>query len=167
MKKLSNKIVKINFIIIIIILILTLIVGILIVRKIKTDFKEKDEQSLSKSIDNSNDKNQNDFKRIRLNEDISKEGKIENIENIRWNSAKINQFDDEMEITIDIEKELKNQKVESKILTINLLDKEGKIIATKDVQMEEIPEDKNYIRVKIEFEVEEPILIYDIQIIAK
>ena len=161
MEEIFNKIKK--NILIIIVMILILIIGILIGRNIKTEIKDNEHKDDNKS----NNTTQDDYKFIRIDEVISKNGKIENLEDIQWNNANITQDDKKIEISIDIDKLIENQKVESRTLTVKLLDPKGEIIASKDVIMEEISEDKNYTKVKLELKITETVLIDDIQIIAK
>lgn len=158
MTKKNNDIFKI--ILVVIVLIIVFIIGMLIGKNLLQSNSNKENKNIS-NIE------EDEFKNIRINEDFSKDGYIENLDNVRWNNARITQYDEEMEISITLNNDLEIEKIESRTLTVNLLDKEGKIIYTKDVEMEEIPENYGYTFLELKFEIEEPIIIYDVQIIAK
>ena len=127
--------------------------------------------------ENSNDSNnttENDtktsqeekFRDIRLDEDLNIDGMIEGLDNARYNHVRIMQYDTTMEFSVDIDNESKEEIIPATELTINILDKKGKTILTKNVQMEEIESDYGYTSIDLEFEIKEPIIVYDVEIIA-
>lgn len=146
---------KIRIILILIIIAIILLVGYFLITKLKNN--ESQEQYLD----------ENSLKIIVVTEEINKDGKIENLANASWNSARIKQQDGKMEVSINLNNNSETEKIEARILTVKLINKSKDIIATKDVRMEEIPEDYGYTTLDIEFEIKEEILIDDIQIIAK
>lgn len=115
----------------------------------------------------SNSIEENDFRRIRIDEDFSTDGKVENLENVRWNNARITHTDGKLELSIMLNNESKDKKVEAKTLTVKLLDKAGKEIATKDFEMKEIKENYGYTNIELTFDIPEPIIVGDIEITAK
>ena len=108
-----------------------------------------------------------DMRRIRINEDFSKEGTVENLKNVRWSNANIMQSDNEMDIDIMLNNESEKEKVKATTLTVKLLDKQGKVIKSKDVKMEEIPAKFGYTTLNLKFDITDLMIIYDIQIVAK
>ena len=92
------------------------------------------------------------FRRIRVDEDLSVDGKVENLENVRWHNARIMQNDEKIEVSIILNNESKDKKIEAKTLTVRLLNKEGKEIASKDVKMNEISDNYGYTDIEAEFE---------------
>ena len=92
------------------------------------------------------------FRRIRVDEDLSVDGKVENLENVRWHNARIMQNDEKIEVSIMLNNESKDKKIEAKTLTVRLLNKEGKEIASKDVKMNEISDNYGYTDIEAEFE---------------
>lgn len=108
-----------------------------------------------------------EYRRIRVDEDLSVDGKVENLENVRWHNARIMQNDEKIEVSIMLNNESKDKKIEAKTLTVRLLNKEGKEIASKDVKMNEISDNYGYTDIKAEFENMEYAVIYNIELIAK
>ena len=125
----------------------------------------------------SNDENTNDteveskvddkFKMIRVNEDFDTDKTIEGLENVRWHNARIEQMDKKMNVSIMIDNESEKDKVPAKTLTVKLMDKQGKQIVTKDVEMKEIPAKNGYTTLDLEFELKDYVVVYDIQIDVK
>lgn len=170
MKEKSN-IWKICFIISIII-ILVLLIWILNLKQdkkvAKNDTGSNTSSSTSQSVKkDAEDEEFNDMKRIRINEDFSKEGTVENLENVRWSNANIMQSDDEMDIDIMLNNESQTEKINATTLTVKLLDKQGNVIKEQDVEMKEIPANYGYTSLNLNFEISEVMIIYDIQIVAK
>ena len=114
-----------------------------------------------------NSTEESDYRRIRIDEDLSTDGKVENLENVRWNNARITHTDGKLELSIMLNNELKDKKIEAKTLTVKLLDKAGKEIATKDFKMKEIKDNYGYTDIDLTFDIAEPVIIYNISIIAK
>ena len=105
--------------------------------------------------------------RIFLDENISKEGIVKGAENLRWNDAWIRQSDNEMEISLTLNNESETEKIQERDLTVNLLDKDNKIIYTKDVKIKEINSKVDYTFLECKIEITSPVIIYDLQIQAK
>ena len=160
----NSKIWMICFIVSVII-----IIGLLIwILNIKLDKKTAENKfEANTKISTSDNQDYDDMKRIRINENFSKEGTVENLENVRWNNANIMQYDDEMDIDIMLNNESENEKIEATTLTVKLLDKQGKVMKEKDIEMEEIPANYGYTSLNLNFEISEVCIIYDIQIVAK
>ena len=110
---------------------------------------------------------ENDYRRIRIDEDFSTDGRVENLENVIWNNARIMYNDGKLELSIMLNNELKYKKIEAKTLTVKLLDKAGKEIATKDFEMKEIKDNYGYTDIELTFDIQEPVIIYNIVISAK
>ena len=150
MKEDTNNIWKVGCIILIIIVIIQS--TILIIKKL-----EKKEETKTNTVQTENKIKTTDLKeddieemrQIRIDEDFSKMGTIEGIENIRWNNVRIMQNDDDMEVSIMLNNESQTEKIPTANLTVNLLDKDGKILFTKDMQMQEISANYGYFRYDI------------------
>ena len=151
-------------------IIVTIIAIILLVMVLKNHSGKKDtndaKSKTSQSAQNTNDDLDNNI-RIMLDEDLSKEGTIEGLENVRWNDARIRQVDNEMEVTIMLNNESEKEKIPSRNLTVELLDKDKKIVLTKDIKMNEISANYGYTSLEFTIDKIDPIIIYDIQIQAK
>ena len=168
MKEDTNNIWKVGCIILIIIVIIQS--TILIIKKL-----EKKEETTTNTVQTENkiktiDLKEDDIeemRQIRIDEDFSKMGTIEGIENIRWNNVRIMQNDDDMEVSIMVNNESQTEKIPTANLTVNLLDKDGKIIFTKDMQMQEISANYGYTTLDMTFKITEPVIIYDVQILKK
>ena len=139
---------------------------ILIIKKLD----KKEQSKINTTQIEKNDLKEDDIeenKRIRLDEDFSKEGKIEGIENVRWNNARIMQNDDEMEVSIMLNNESQTEKISGADLIVNLMDKSGKTIYTQEIKMQEISENYGYTSLDMTFKIKEPLIIYDVQILKK
>ena len=119
----------------------------------------------------SNKTNQNveieKVRQISIEEELEVEGFVGNLQGVRWNSARIRQDGSKMEISIMLNNESKTEKVPVKKLTVKVLDKDGKVIASKsDVEMKEIPDNFGYTTLDLKFDVKDIVVVYDIQISA-
>lgn len=159
----KNKLIIIISVIVIVIVLV--IIYFLIQSNSKTSKKSYDSNNniLEEDITVSQEEK---FRDIRLDEDLNIDDTIEGLENARYNHVRIMQYDSEMKISIDIDNESKDEKIPASELLINILDKEGKTILTKNVQMEEISNDYGYTRIELKFDIKEPLIIYDMEIIA-
>lgn len=127
-----------------------------------------------KNVGNSETSNKNNqnveiekFRKISIEEELEVEGFVENLNNVRWSNANIMQHDNKMEISIMVNNESKTEKVPAKKLTVKVLDKNGKVIASKnDVEMKEIPDNFGYTKLDLKFDVKDVVIVYDIQISA-
>lgn len=159
----KKNICKIGFIILTYIVLIGIIIALSIyISKLNNDNLTKEEK-----LESVQNKDEDIYKKIRLNEDLSTDGEVENLENVRWRDARIMQNDDKLELSIMLNNELKDKKIEAKTLTVKLLDKQGKEIATKDFEMKEIPDNYGYTNIELTFDTPEPIIVYDIVISAK
>ena len=164
MKNKSN-IWKICSIISILVIIGLVIWNICLNKKIAENPSEAKEK-LSQTAKTNEEEYDEEMKQIRINEDFSKNGTIENVENVRWSNANIMQYDDEMDIDIMLNNESQNETIAARTLTVKLLDKEGKVIKEQDVEMKEIPANYGYTNLDLHFDITEVMIIYDIQIVA-
>ena len=162
MEKKSNEIWKIGFIVSIIVIII--LVTYIIIKYLDNQSENKE---TAKSTLTSGSSDESGFRDITINEDLFTDGTIENLENVRWSNARIMQRDNKMEVSIMLNNESKEEKIPARTLTINLLNKNGKKIATKDVEMKEIDANYGYTDLDLEFDIEDVEIIYDIQIVAK
>lgn len=159
----KKNICKIGFIILTYIVLIGIIIALSIyISKLNNENLTKEEK-----IESLQNKDEDIYKKIRLNEDLSTDGEVENLENVRWRDARIMQNDDKLELSIMLNNELKDKKIEAKTLTVKLLDKQGKEIASKDFEMKEISDNYGYTNIELTFDIPEPIIVYDIVISAK
>lgn len=145
------------------IVLVIIIIGLSVYTFVYKDQKKEDIEDNTTSVTTEEDM----FRRIRVDEDLSVDGKVENLENVRWHNARIMQNDEKIEVSIMLNNESKDKKIEAKTLTVRLLNKEGKEIASKDVKMNEISDNYGYTDIKAEFENMEYAVIYNIELIAK
>ena len=145
------------------IVLVIIIIGLSVYTFVYKDQKKEDIEDNTTSVTTEEDM----FRRIRVDEDLSVDGKVENLENVRWHNARIVQDDEKIEVSIMLNNESKDKKIEAKTLTVRLLNKEGKEIASKDVKMNEISDNYGYTDIKAEFENMEYAVIYNIELIAK
>ena len=155
-----NKSKSLKIIVLAVIVLFVLVIGLFIGKMLPEGEKEN-------TAKNNTTADTDNFKQIRINEDFSKDGTVENLENVRWNNANIMQFDNEMEISIYLNNESQTEVVPERQLTVNLLDKNGKVMYTQDVMMKEIAAEYGYTTIDLKFEIQEVAIIHDIQIIAK
>ena len=121
--------------------------------------------------DNANDvidetSEQNRFKKIQISENLDNEGTIKNLQNVIWNHAMINQEDNSLDLELYIRNESKTEVIPETELTINIKDKDGKTILTQNAQIEEIESNYGYAVVDLNFEIDDFIIVYDIEVIA-
>lgn len=103
---------------------------------------------------------------ISISENISIDGIVENVENVKWSNADIIQKSNNIMINIVLNNQLSDKKIPAKTLTVNLLDKNGKIIASKsNIKMNEI-DASGYTYLDATFETKDMAIIYGIQIIG-
>ena len=126
-------------------------------------FGFKSNSIIKKSGDSSSE---NEFKDIRLEESISTDGEIENLENVRWNNARIMQSDGRLELSLMLNNESQDKKVGEQKLKITLLDKTGKEIVSKDVSIKEIDSKYGYTDINFSVEMKELVIVNDIKIVA-
>ena len=104
---------------------------------------------------------------IRIDEELSMEGTVEGIEDLRWNDARITQYDNKIEVYIMLTSISEAEKIPARKLDVKLIDKSGKEIATKEAEMQEISDKFGYTTLELVFDTSEKEVIYDIQIVAK
>ena len=153
----------------IIIALLVVVVAIVVIYVLVSGFGNGSENK-NNNVDNktnaSNKVEEDEFKMIRIDQTLDKDGKVVNLDGVRWHNARIMQNDDKMEISIDLNNET-DKEIEAKKLEVKILDKNGKVLFTKDVQMEKITKEKRYTTIDMEFDIEEYFVVYDIQISTK
>lgn len=126
-------------------------------------FGFKSNSIIKKSGDNSSE---NEFKDIRLDESISTDGKIENLDNVRWNNARITQSDGKLDVSLMINNESQDKKIGNQNLKVTLLDESGKEIASKDVSIKGIDANYGYKDINFSVEMKELVIVNDIKIVA-
>ena len=104
---------------------------------------------------------------IRVDEDLSMKGKVENLEDVSFGHVRITQYNGKTRISVMLNNESKDKAIEAKTLTINLLDKDGAVIAKGTTEMKEIKENLRYTNVDLEMDMPNLELVYNIQIIAE
>ena len=150
---------KIFICIIVVLLIVIAIMGVQLAKgSIILDIPEKKETATNR---------EDELIRIHFNEDLSKEGTVEGIEGLQWNNININV--DEFSIRVDLTLENRTEKnIEAQKLKVSLYNKEGKEIATKEVETPAIEANKHGF-IDIDFSKEEGSdyeVIYDVKIFA-
>ena len=168
MEKNTNNIWKVGCIILIIIVIIQ---STILITK-KHEKKEENKTNIAQNENKSKtteliEDDLEEMKQIRINEDFSKDGKIEGIENVRWNNVRIMQNDDDMEVSIMLNNESQTEKIPEADLIVNFMDKEGKVIYTQNIKMQEISANYGYTSLDMTFKISEPLIIYDVKIIKK
>lgn len=113
---------------------------------------------------NRNENEEDTFRNIRVDEDLSTDGTIEGLENVRWSNARIMQHDGETEVSIMLNNESKEEKIPAAKLEVTLLDKNKKVIATQETEMKEISENYGYTNLDLKFDLQDYVVVYDIQI---
>lgn len=144
--------------------VLAIIILVLVFALVKTPKKEKEKQSKNNLEAEENIEESDITRNIRIDEDISKDGRIENLEHVIWNDASILQYDNRLEVNINLESELEEENIPSKELKIALYEKSGKLITEQKIKMEEIKAPYGHTNLKFEVEVNEPTIVYDMEI---
>lgn len=126
-------------------------------------FGFKSNSSTKKYGDNSSE---NEVRNIRLDEEYSTDGKVENLENVRWNNARIMQSDGRLELSLMLNNESQDKKIGNRNLKVTLLDKSGKEIVSKDVSIKEIDSKYGYTDINFSVEMKELVIVNDIKIVA-
>ena len=141
------------------VVILILIISIIVNRQKNTNAlpKESAEQT-------ENSKIEDNF--IRIDEDLSMMGRVKNLDNVSWGSARISQHDGQAELFVMLNNESEKDKVESTELKVNLLNKKGKVIATKTTTIDGIAANYGYKDLELTFDMSEAEIVYDVQIVA-
>ena len=126
-------------------------------------FGFKSNSSTKKYGDNSSE---NEFRNIRLEEEFSTDGKVENLENVKWNNARIMQNDGRLEFSLMLNNESQDKKIGKQKLKITLLDKTGKEIVSKDVSIKGIDSKFGYTDINFSVEMKEFVIVNDIKVVA-
>ena len=145
--------------IIIIVCSILILLGILFLMRINVGDKKN-----SNVIDETSEEDK--FRQIRIDEDLDTEGTVKNLQNARWNHVRINQEDNKLELELDIRNDSKTEVIPSTELTVNVKDKAGKTILSKNVQMEEIKDDYGYTILELDFDINDYVIVYDLEVIA-
>lgn len=143
-----------------ILIIIVIILGIVIAtdklgektKKTKTNIVQSDNMELNE---------------IRITERLLKNGNIEGIDHVTWTDATIREDNNQMIVDIRLTNESETKKVDSKMITAVLFNKEGKEIASQEVQMEELPENYSFTTLSLNFDITDISVIYDIKLFAK
>ena len=104
---------------------------------------------------------------IVLNEDLILTGTVENLNNVKFYYGRMLYQDKKAIAYIMLNNESDTEKVSPRTVTVELIDKQGKVIAKNDAQMEEISNDMGQTELMAEFDMTEPQIIYDLRITAK
>ena len=141
------------------VVILILIISIIVNRQKNTNAlpKESAEQT-------ENSKIEDNF--VRIEEVLSMMGRVKNLDNVSWGSARISQHDGQAELFVMLNNESEKDKVESTELKVNLLNKKGKVIATKTTTIDGIAANYGYKDLELTFDMSEAEIVYDVQIVA-
>lgn len=143
--------------------IVCLILVIIIIGLAVYAFGFKSNSIIKKSGNNSSE---NEVRNIRLDEEFSTDGKVENLENVRWNNARIMQNDGRLEFSLMLNNESQDKKIGKQKLKITLLDKTGKEIVSKDVSIKGIDSKYGYTDINFSVEMKELVIVNDIKIVA-
>ena len=149
---------KIYILIIIVLLIIIAIMGVQLVNINK-------EEPIAEEKSNDSNNVPERFVSIRFNEDISVDGTIEEIEDLRFNHIRIDEDDFSIRADFMLENMSEND-IEAQKLKVSFYNKEGKEILSKQIETQKI-EANGYQSIKIEFEKENKSdfeLIYDVKI---
>lgn len=106
------------------------------------------------------------LKAINFYEDFNKVETVKNLNNVVWNSVRITQIENKMEVNIQLNNTSKDEKIDATNLTVNLFDKNGKVIFTKNAPMQEIEANYGTTLLNLEFDIEDFVVIYNVQVIA-
>ena len=143
------------------------LLAIIIVLAINLSNTNKKENNTSvKSNVSSGSDEEEEFKNIRINEDYSTDGRIENLEDVRWNNARIIQNDGQMEFSVMLNNESKDKKIGKQNLKVILLDKAGKEIVSKDVNIKGIDANYGYTDIEFTIDMKELVIVDEIKIVA-
>ena len=121
----------------------------------------------SKKVENEPNNSINDkTKAINFYEDFSKIEEVKNLSNVVWNSVRITQIENKMEVNVLLNNQSKDKKVEETNLTVNLYDRNGNVVLTKDAKMPELKANYGTATLNLEFDIDDIMIIYDVQVIA-
>ena len=165
-KEKENNIWKIGFIISIVIIIIMLAYIIIISTSGKSKNNSTQSSKATSNSTSTNISNEERYTNIRIDEDLSSDGQIEGIENVRWNNARISEDANQMQVSIMINNESQTEKVASTPIEVSLLDENGKVIDSREVVLEEIEANYGYTNLELNFEIENFVVVHDIQIKA-
>ena len=139
----------------------TVVVACLIVAIILVN-KGEETSSMVKENEEEESKTQ-----IVLNEDLILTGTVENLNNVNFYYGRMLYQDKKAIAYIMLNNESDTEKVSPRTVTVELLNKQGKVIAKNDAQMGEISNDMGQTELMAEFDMAEPQIIYDLRITAK
>ena len=150
----DKKINKVNDKKRLIIAVVIIIIAIVVLYFLISSFWKNSENKTNTNNNSSNNSNtvteDDGFKMIRVDQTLDKDGKVANLDGVRWHNARIMQNDDKMEISIDLNSETEKE-IEAKTLEVKVLDKNGKTVFTKELQMEKITKEKRYTKYTLFF----------------
>ena len=153
-----------NKIYILIIIVLLIIIAIMGVQLVNTNKEEPIAEEKSNDSNNVPER----FASIRFNEDISIDGTVEGIEDLRFNHIRIDEDDFSIRADFQLENMSEND-IEAQKLKVSFYNRERKEILTKEIEISKI-EANGYQSINIEFEKEKESdfeLIHDVKIFAK
>ena len=107
------------------------------------------------------------YSNIKVEEEISDSGDIENLENMRWENVRITQNDGTAEVSMTIRNDNPEQKIENKHLKIELLDIDGNILAEGHGDITELTNSNNFTEINFSAGIPSPELIYNLRVVAE
>ncbi len=110
---------------------------------------------------------ENSNRQIVLNEDLVFSGEIENLKDVKYYYGRMLFQNNKTIAYIMINNETQAEKVEARTVVVELLNKQGQVVATSEAQMDEILGANGQVELTAEFDLKEPQIIYDIHITAK
>lgn len=159
--KSSKKILLIVALVIVVIAVL--VIGIVVVNVLP---KHDDTTGNNESNEINGEDLAEQLKGVNFYEEFSKIESVKNLEDVVWNSIRITQIENLMQVSISLNNLSETAKVEATNLTVNLYDNEGNLAYSKEAQMEELSENYGTTMVELEFEIDDISLIYDVDVIA-
>lgn len=162
MKKTNNNIWKMLFVIACIIILILVIVII----------KNKDNSNGTNSSSSSSSQESSAIKRsnIRLSEDLSLMREIKGLgesKKVMCNDARIELSNGKAEVYLTLTNESEKETVENQKFEVSLIDKNNKVIDSKEVTVDKIDSNYGYADINMSFDVPEIQIIYNVQVTAK
>ena len=108
-----------------------------------------------------------DYSSIEVEENLSLSGEIENLTGVRWENARISQHAGDAQVSITVNNDNPNQRVEAKQLRIELLDIDGNILAEGNSQIGELSEATPYANIDFVVGIPTPEVVYNLRIVAE
>ena len=107
------------------------------------------------------------YSNIKVEEEISDSGDIENLENMRWENVRIIQNDGTAKVSMTIRNDNPEQKIENKHLKIELLDIDGNVLAEGNSDIIELTDSNNFTEINFSAGIPSPEVIYNLRVVAE